>query len=96
MTLKTTAAAGAAVPEHSNDDDDGCPAALEHTTGWTLDPLDSSWCWNASSGGWCEVHGLLLEAGIMLDKPGNKLMSHHNITICGVKSSSKHYRCPPL
>lgn len=85
-------AAGAAVPEHSNDDD-GCPAALEHTIGWTLDPQDSSWCWNASSGGGCEV---LLEAGIMLDKPGNKLMFHHNITICGVKSSSKHYHCPPL
>lgn len=45
---------------------------------------------------WMLVSFELLEAGIMLDKPGNKLMSHHNRTICAVRSSSKHYNCPPL
>lgn len=37
---------------------------------------------------------MLLEAGTMLDKPGNKLM-FHNITT-RAESSSKYCHCPPL
>lgn len=91
MARTTTGAAAAAVLEHSSDADDSM--LLWNTPpagGWThWTPLVLECFWMV----WSK---LLLEAGIMLVKPGNKLMFHHNITICAVKSSSKHYHCPSL